>query len=82
MSQVFNNLISNALKYSDEDGEISIDVTDHQEIIEIEIKDTGIGIGLTITKAIIEAHVGTITVDSKINDGTIFTIKLPKKDIL
>lgn len=38
-------------------------------------KDTqGIGLGLPLTKAIIEAHDGTIEVDSELEKGTIFTI--------
>ncbi len=106
ISQVFNNLISNALKYSKDNGEIIIDILEHQEVVEIRFKDTGIGIsetdlpniferfyrvdksrnhktggigvGLTITKSIIEAHRGTIVAESKINEGTTFIIKLPK----
>lgn len=39
----------------------------------------GSGIGLTIAKAIVEAHKGTISVESKIGEGTVFTVKLPKK---
>lgn len=38
----------------------------------------GAGIGLTITKAIVEAHEGTIQVKSKVNEGTQFIISLPK----
>jgi Signal transduction histidine kinase len=38
----------------------------------------GAGIGLTITKSIIEAHDGIITVESKINEGSEFVIKIPK----
>ncbi|WP_298844251.1 sensor histidine kinase [Clostridium sp.] len=37
----------------------------------------GAGIGLTITKSIVEAHMGTINVESTINQGTQFIIKLP-----
>ncbi len=38
-------------------------------------KDTqGIGLGLPLAKAIIEAHDGTITVDSELGAGTTFTI--------
>lgn len=44
MSQVFNNLISNALKYSDDGGTISIVIENHPKVIEIRVKDTGIGI--------------------------------------
>ncbi len=38
----------------------------------------GSGIGLTIAKARVDAHRGTIEVSSKINQGTEFMIKLPK----
>lgn len=34
----------------------------------------GIGLGLSLAKAIIEAHNGTITVDSELGKGTIFTL--------
>ena len=43
-------------------------------------RDTGgVGIGLSISKTIIEAHGGTIEVKSKKNEGSIFTIILPRK---
>ena len=42
-------------------------------------KSSGSGLGLTITQKIIEAHNGTIKVNSKINEGTTFTIYLPLK---
>ncbi|EKQ53069.1 MULTISPECIES: HAMP domain-containing sensor histidine kinase [unclassified Clostridium] len=38
----------------------------------------GSGIGLTITKAFVEAHDGKIYLESKINSGTTFTIELPE----
>lgn len=40
-------------------------------------KTGGMGIGLSITKAIIERHNGTITVYSKVGLGTTFEIRLP-----
>jgi len=40
----------------------------------------GTGLGLTIAKEIIEAHEGTISVDSKQGAGTVFTVTLPTID--
>ena len=42
-------------------------------------KHTGSGIGLAETHKIIQAHGGTIEVDSKCKDGTTFIIKIPFK---
>jgi len=39
----------------------------------------GAGIGLTIAKAIVEAHKGRIQAISKINEGTEFIVSLPKQ---
>lgn len=42
------------------------------------IHDTkGFGLGLNYVKSIVEAHHGTITVDSKLKEGTTFAIYLP-----
>ncbi|HYE84471.1 MAG TPA: HAMP domain-containing sensor histidine kinase [Clostridia bacterium] len=39
----------------------------------------GSGIGLTIAKAIVEAHKGDISVKSKLGEGTVFTVVIPKQ---
>ena len=39
----------------------------------------GTGLGLSMVKWIVEAHSGTISVVSKLGEGTIFTIKIPLK---
>jgi PAS domain S-box-containing protein len=44
-------------------------------------KTKGTGLGLTITKKIIEQHAGSIEVNSSIENGTTFAIKLPLLDI-
>jgi signal transduction histidine kinase len=43
-------------------------------------KETGTGLGLAIVKKAIEDHHGTITVKSKVGEGTTFTITLPLSD--
>jgi signal transduction histidine kinase len=37
----------------------------------------GVGLGLTISKAIVEAHGGWIGVDSDVESGTFFRVSLP-----
>jgi signal transduction histidine kinase len=39
--------------------------------------ETGAGLGLALTRRIIEAHHGTISVESEIGKGTTFTVRLP-----
>ncbi len=107
VSQVLVNLISNALKYSDNDSQVVIAVAEDEASSIITVSDTGIGIseedlpyvferfyradksrnrmtggsgiGLTIAKAIVDAHKGSISVASKFNEGTVFTVELPKQ---
>ena len=38
----------------------------------------GTGIGLALTKSIIQLHHGTIEVESELNEGSCFIVKLPK----
>ena len=40
-------------------------------------KQTGFGIGLALTKTIIQEHHGSIDVESKLERGTTFTVRLP-----
>lgn len=105
MQKVINNLLSNAFKHTEAEGNISITVKQTGDWAELEIKDSGrgidpkeinkifnrfyqteimesdvnyvgTGIGLALTKGIIDLHHGTIEVNSKLNIGTTFTIRL------
>ena len=44
ISQVLVNLLSNALKYTNEGGEVAVKTIPKEDAVEIEISDTGIGI--------------------------------------
>ena len=41
-------------------------------------KTGGAGIGLTIAQSIVKAHGGTIAVESRVNEGSCFTVTIPK----
>jgi nitrogen fixation/metabolism regulation signal transduction histidine kinase len=75
---------------SDTDKELIIKVADNgQGILEEDkarvfepkftTKSSGMGLGLPMVKNIVETYGGSITFSSKINKGTVFEIKLPKK---
>ncbi|NNU90379.1 MULTISPECIES: ATP-binding protein [Anoxybacillus] len=107
IEQVLTNLIDNALRHTDEGGEVRVIVDADEEVVRISVQDSGSGIpeedlpfvferfykadkartrgrsgtglGLAIAKNIVEAHKGTITVHSKLGEGTTFTFTLPLK---
>jgi two-component system, OmpR family, sensor histidine kinase BaeS len=111
ITQVFMNLITNAIQYSKAGGKIMISMAksqmpfNTQPYLCISITDQGIGIapeqiahlfnrfyrveearsrntrgtglGLAIAKEFVEAHQGYITVQSKLDEGTTFSVFLP-----
>jgi signal transduction histidine kinase len=107
MEGVFTNLISNAVKYTNEGGKVSVRSRVKGGYVQIDVADTGIGIaredlakifdrfyrvkteqtrkvvgsglGLSIVKGIIEAHLGSIEVESEPGKGTTFSVFLPIK---
>ncbi len=64
-----------------EDNGIGIAEADQEKIFEmfkrVSIQGTGSGIGLYIVKETIEKLKGSIKVNSTVNEGTIFTVKIP-----
>jgi signal transduction histidine kinase len=40
-------------------------------------KAKGVGLGLPVCKRLVEAHDGNIIVESKVGEGSTFTVKLP-----
>jgi signal transduction histidine kinase len=105
--QVLINLVGNALKFTPEDGTITIQASETKEYWQVMVQDSGIGIpeeelpkifdayhqvrhpqrenvfkgfglGLPITKRIIDAHSGKIWVRSQIGKGSSFTFRIPK----
>ena len=105
MRQLFQNIVSNALKFHAKDSSpiVTISAASVDGVHQITIKDNGIGIdekylekifavfqrlnvrqayegtgiGLAVCKKIVERYGGTIEVESKVGEGTAFTIKLP-----
>jgi len=106
LSQVFTNLITNALKYSDESEPVEISTVRTQSgSVRVSISDRGLGIsdedleklftpyfrsmnpeakqrpgtglGLFLSKSIIDQHGGTLTVVSDLGIGSTFTVELP-----
>jgi len=105
LAQVITNLLTNAIQYNKENGEVRISAKLQGSMILLAVSDTGPGIssedlphvferfyrgdksrtvsngnaglGLAISKAIVEAHGGAIEVSSKPDAGTTFTVRLP-----
>ncbi|MDM0461148.1 HAMP domain-containing sensor histidine kinase [Clostridium perfringens] len=109
ITQALVNILSNAIRYSNEGSTIFIEekLKDNKVIISIEDQGIGIseedlkyvferfyradksrtratggtGIGLTIVKSIVSSHGGEVKLESKLGEGSKFTIILPKEYI-
>lgn len=102
LSIVWNNLLSNAFKFTDDGGKVSISLKNVDGFAEVKISDTGCGmsedvgkhmfdkfyqgdtsramqgngLGLSLVKRIVDITDCSIFVESKLNEGTTFTVKL------
>ena len=110
LNQILTNLLSNALKFTPAQGEVSLNVEElrrdgHRIWLRFAVKDTGLGIapenidnvfetfvqensgiarqyggtglGLPISKNFAELMGGSISVSSRVGEGSIFTVDLP-----
>jgi signal transduction histidine kinase len=79
------------VEISTQDGDVMISVEDNGSGIPIDMqerifeprfttKSSGMGLGLGMVKNIIETYKGDIKLTSKLEEGTIFTLKLPKSN--
>jgi signal transduction histidine kinase len=57
LQQVFENLLSNASRYSPEGAEISLSVLEHRGLAQVSVRDTGIGISRDMLERIFEPFV-------------------------
>ena len=107
LTMILNNLLSNAFKFTPEQGEIKVRIetenTDNSGVL-IKVSDTGAGIaadekekifhifyqspgsgkqsvgsgvGLALTKELVQLHGGKVTVESETGKGSCFTVFLP-----
>ncbi|MCL2039134.1 MAG: HAMP domain-containing histidine kinase [Bacteroidetes bacterium] len=103
--EVFDNMLSNAIKYTNPGGQIGVKCSKVKDMIQFEFSDTGLGmseedlkaafqrgaklsakptggetssgLGLWISKKIIETHKGNIRIRSSLGVGTVFIIQIP-----
>jgi signal transduction histidine kinase len=57
LQQVFENLLSNSSRYSPEGAEIALSILEHRGLIQVSVRDTGIGISRDMLDRIFEPFV-------------------------
>lgn len=106
IERVFFNLLSNAFKYTPDNGDINVSLWFDDKNCHIVVKDTGrgisaddignifdrffqvdkvhpngSGIGLSLAKAFVEMHDGTIQVESEPGKGSAFSVTIPVRHV-
>lgn len=72
MESILNNIISNALKYTPENGNVQIFVSENNDSWSVEVKDTGIGIPASEQKKLFKLHFrGSNAINSKVTGSGI-----------
>lgn len=106
LGQVFQNLISNAIRFTP-NGKVIIgaQLRGADETVQCWVEDTGtgidperlekifdkletdhqpdkrgVGLGLAIVKQIVELHEGIVAVESRVGEGSKFTLEIPQLD--
>jgi len=102
---ILYNLLSNAFKFTPDDGQIALRIQHRKDEIFVEVSDTGVGIssqlgnqifnkfyseqrngvkkkpgfgiGMYLTKSLVEMHQGKIVYQSVVKEGTTFSLRLP-----
>lgn len=102
IERVVFNLLSNAFKYTPDNGEVTVAYNYDDKDLTLTVTDTGegiserdlgsifdrfyqvdrvhpngSGIGLSLAKAFVELHEGTISVESALGKGSVFTVTIP-----
>ena len=80
VKQVLLNLLSNALKFTPEGGRIDVSAGVHDEVAEVSVADTGVGIAPEDQEAVFEEFRQVGTADKKV-EGTGLGLALSRKFI-
>lgn len=109
VKQVLLNLLTNAIKFTPENGEVQVELIQKKSGLIVKVSDSGIGIsqenierlakpfeqvtdhsnkhkegtglGLALSKSLVELHGGNFKIESQLGQGTTVIFSLPNKPI-